>query len=85
MSTFLKNLFSVKSNYNSYGKEILFYFMALVASFIVGIFCHGIANALNLTTLIFIFAAFFGVLYLALTILLFLRLLSITDRKKQNN
>lgn len=82
MKTYLKNIFSTKSNYNSYGKEILFYFVTLGLLFLFGVFVHGIIHILNNAILVRIVAGIFSIVFITVSAFLFIRLLSITDSKK---
>lgn len=82
MKTYLKNIFSTKSNYNSYGKEVLFYFVTLGLLFLFGVFVHGIIHILNNAILVRIVAGIFSIVFITVTAFLFIRLLSITDSKK---
>lgn len=84
MKTYLKNIFSTKSNYNSYGKEVLFYFVTLGLLFLFGVFVHGIIHILNNAILVRIVAGIFSIAFITVTAFLFIRLLSITDSKKTN-
>lgn len=84
MKTYLKNIFSTKSNYNSYGKEVLFYFVTLGLLFLFGVFVHGIIHILNNAILVRIIAGIFSIAFITVTAFLFIRLLSITDSKKTN-
>lgn len=84
MKTYLKNIFSTKSNYNSYGKEVLFYFVTLGLLFLFGVFVHGIIHILNNAILVRIVAGIFSIVFITVTAFLFIRLLSITDSKKTN-
>ena len=82
MKTYLKNIFSTKSNYNSYGKEVLFYFVTLGLLFLFGVFVHGIIHILNNAILVRIVAGIFSIVFITVSAFLFIRLLSITDSKK---
>ena len=82
MKTYLKNIFSTKSNYNSYGKEVLFYFVTLGLLFLFGVFVHGIIHILNNAILVRVVAGIFSIVFITVTAFLFIRLLSITDSKK---
>ncbi len=84
MKTYLKNIFSTKSNYNSYGKEILFYFVTLGLLFLFGVFVHGIIHILNNAILVRVVAGIFSIVFITVSAFLFIRLLSITDSKKTN-
>ena len=84
MKTYLKNIFSIKSNYNSYGKEVLFYFLNLGLLFLWGMFVFGIVHAFKLTVLIHIFAGIFTITFIAVTAFLFIKFVSITDNRKTN-